>query len=312
MSHAAALGASGLTKAFGSLVAVDSLDLTVRRGQILALLGPNGAGKTTALTMLCGLMPPDAGHVLLDGEPAGGKVIRRRIGVCPQQVETWDRLTCREQLAFVGRLYGIDRRTLEVRSGRLLGDLGLGSKAGTQARHLSGGMARRLNLALALVHDPDILALDEPEAGLDPQSRVLIRDYIAGLAETKAILLTSHNMDEVERVADVVAIMDRGVVLVEGSPDVLRRDHGPVDVLEIRADGSAAEAVRDAVGAAFPRCELTVRGDVLEVRAPDVGSLVPPLVDTLRTEGVAYRELRLRQATLEDVFLRLTGTELRP
>lgn len=227
------LRAEGLTKRFGDVVAVSGVSLEVRRGEVLALLGPNGAGKTTTIRMLSGLLRPDQGRTLVDGRLLEvGSPEGRRIGVCPQRIIVWERLSCLEQLTFAGTMYGAARAAARRRARTLLDDLGLGEKSGVQARRLSGGMQRRLNLALALVHDPDILFLDEPEAGLDPQSRVLVREYLRRLSQTRAIVLTTHDMDEADRLASRIAVIDHGVILTEGTQaelkDRLVREEGGV------------------------------------------------------------------------------------
>ncbi len=237
----ALLRAEGLVKRFGDLVAVGGLDVEARVGEVLGFLGPNGAGKTTSIRMMCGLLAPDAGRVLLGGEPIGtGISQRRRIGVCPQQIVVWERLTCVEQLTFLGRMYGLTTTDARRRGLDLLDRLGLANKASSLARALSGGMQRRLNIALALVQDPDVVFLDEPEAGLDPQARVLVREFIVDLATTKAVILSTHNMDEAERVATRVAIIDQGRVLRCGPPHELERDVGEAEILEVDLAGGAA------------------------------------------------------------------------
>jgi len=216
-----------ITKRYGEVVAVDSLGLEVRPGEVLGLLGPNGAGKTTTIGVICGLVAADSGRVLLDGvDLAGSAALRRTIGYCPQSLVVWDRLGCLEQLVFMARLYGASRADA-LRSGKaLLAALGLEEKAGVQARRLSGGMQRRLNLALALVHGPRLAVLDEAEAGLDPQSRSLVRDYIRGLAGERTVLFTTHDMDEAQRIADRVAIVDGGRLLELDSPSALLGRYG--------------------------------------------------------------------------------------
>jgi ABC-2 type transport system ATP-binding protein len=225
-----------LTKRYGGLIAVDALSLEVRPGEVLGLLGPNGAGKTTTIGMICGLVAADSGRILVDGlalvglpgagEERASEAARRSVGYCPQDIVVWDRLGCLEQLVFVARLYGASRADA-ARSGKaLLGALGLEDKARVQARRLSGGMRRRLNLALALVHGPRLVVLDEAEAGLDPQSRALVREYIRGLAGEKTVLVTTHDMDEAERIADRVAIVDRGRLLELDSPSALLARYG--------------------------------------------------------------------------------------
>jgi ABC-2 type transport system ATP-binding protein len=224
-----------ITKRYGSLTAVQELSLEVYAGEVFGLLGPNGAGKTTSINMLCGLLKPDSGQVLIHGKAItdGEAEVRKRVGVCPQNIVVWNTLTCLEQMQFLGEMYGMPGRIARQRSEKLLADLDLSEKKDKLARTLSGGMQRRLNLAMALVHDPEILVLDEPEAGLDPQSRVLVREYVKSLARRKTIILTTHNMDEADRMADRVAILDHGRLLTVDTPEALKRTVGEGDVLEI-------------------------------------------------------------------------------
>lgn len=310
-----ALRAVELTKRFGDLVAVDRLSLEVRGGEIFGLLGPNGAGKTTTIQMLCGLLPFDGGEVFLEGRALseGGADARARVGVSPQQVVLWQRLTCLEQLEFVGEMYGVPRAEARRRGERLLETLGLAEKRDRLAGTLSGGMQRRLSLALALVHEPEIVVLDEPEAGLDPQSRVLVREYIATLVrrQGRTVILTTHNMDEAERLADRVAIIDRGRLLALDSPEALRRQGGG-DTLELAFDGGAAAVdptQRARLAAAVPGS--TVSGDSLLLREPAVIERLPAILDTLRSLGLRPGRVQLRPSTLEDVFIALTGRKLR-
>ncbi len=226
------LRVEGLVKRFGDVVAVDGLSFDVHEGEVFGLLGPNGAGKTTAIQMICGLLSPDSGRLAYRGQEVtpNDEAYRTRVGLCPQEIVLWARLTCLEQLQFIGQMYGLPGAESRRRGGDLLEALGLAERAERQARTLSGGMQRRLNLAMALVHDPEIVVLDEPEAGLDPQSRVRVREFIRGLARRKTVLVTTHNMDEAERVADRVAIVDEGRLLVLDSPDALKASVGDVQV----------------------------------------------------------------------------------
>jgi ABC-2 type transport system ATP-binding protein len=216
-----------LTKRFGEQAAVDHIDLEVNPGEILGFLGPNGAGKTTAIRIICGLLKPDEGQVLFNGLPLheipDGKSL---LGICPQENVHWERLTCLEQLVFMGEMYGLPHRESSLRSRDLLNQLGLLPQSGKQARRLSGGMKRRLSIALALVHNPDVLILDEPEAGLDPQSRVLMREFIRAMAGSRTIILTTHDMDEAERLAQRVSIIDQGKILITDSPANLKHTYG--------------------------------------------------------------------------------------
>jgi len=307
----------GLTKRYGQVLAVDGLNLEIRAGEVFGLLGPNGAGKTTTITMMCGLLAPDAGRVLVNGQPISRAKdeIRTRIGVCPQQVVVWERLTALEQVEFVGRMYGLSRRTARRRGESLLEQLGLSGKRKARASTLSGGMKRRLNLILAIVHEPEIVILDEPEAGLDPQSRVLVREFIRSLARTHTVVLTTHNMDEAERLSDRVAIIDRGRLLLVDTPAALKHHVGEGDIVEIHlASGIqvAPSAVEDALSA-LPSVagHVTVGDRRLVVRALDAVNALSEILDALRKAGMKAGEVRIRQNTLEDVFISLTGRELR-
>lgn len=308
-----------LTKHYAALIAVDDLTLEVHEGEVFGFLGPNGAGKTTSINMMCGLLKPDAGQVIIQGVPvAGGGAgdVRARVGVCPQEIVLWERLTCLEQLQFMGQMYDVDGREARRRSERLLEELGLTEKRKVQARRLSGGMQRRLNLAMALVHDPEIVILDEPEAGLDPQSRVAVREYIKSLARRKTVILTTHNMDEADRMADRVAIIDHGRLLVVDTPAALKRRVGEGDVLEIGLDGAPEGIDAARVEAALRSLGGEVRLDtgrrLLTVRALDAVGSLPTLLEALEGAGVHAAEVRVRENTLEDVFIQLTGRSLRP
>jgi len=306
-----------LTRRYGALTAVDDLSLEVHEGEILGFLGPNGAGKTTSISMMCGLLRPDAGRVLIHGQRVhdGAAEVRARVGVCPQETILWEKLTALEQLEFIGSLYRISPRIARQRGGALLEALGLSSKANQLAGKLSGGMKRRLNLALALVHDPQILVLDEPEAGLDPQSRVLVREYIRSLARKKTIILTTHNMDEADRLADRVAIIDHGRLLVVDTPEALKQTVGAGDVLEVdiaeAPPSSVAGPAAAAIIAARFFADVSVVNHTLTVRGRGLVERLSELLQALAAAGVQTANVRLRVSTLEDVFLSLTGRRLR-
>ncbi len=305
-----ALQAERLTKRYGALTAVKSLTLQVYAGEVFGFLGPNGAGKTTSINMMCGLLRPDAGRVTVQGKPiAGGDAdVRARVGVCPQDIVLWGHLTCLEQLQFIGEMYGLDGRGARRRGERLLEELSLAEKRNQLARTLSGGMQRRLNVAMALVHDPDILVLDEAEAGLDPQSRVKLREYIQSLARQKTVIFTTHNMDEADRLADRVAIIDHGDVLVLDTPEALKHRVGEGDVLEVEVERQVERAV-SAVAQVVPRVSAT--GNTLIVRARGLVECLPAILEAIRRADCSPRQVRLRENTLEDVFIALTGRRLR-
>ena len=313
------LQTQSLTKHYGSLTAVQDLSLEVHEGEVFGLLGPNGAGKTTSISMMCGLLRPDSGQVVIHGKPIadGDADVRARVGVCPQNIVLWGQLTCLEQMVFIGEMYGMKRKSVAQRSEQLLKELDLTEKRDQRARTLSGGMQRRLNLAMALVHDPEVLVLDEPEAGLDPQSRVLVREYVKSLARRKTIILTTHNMDEAERMADRVAIIDHGKLLTLDTPEALKRTVGEGDVLEIETgEGPVLSEVEGSVGSALSVVakiapQVSSTNHTLVIRARGVVELLPAILDTLRSVDAHPGEVRLRANSLEDVFISLTGRRLR-
>ena len=304
------LSLRGLRKSFGAIEAVRNLSLDVCRGEVFGFLGPNGAGKTTAIRMACGLLRSDGGEVRVNGIRLrdAPREVRRRIGLCPQELVIWDTLTCQEQLTFIGTQYDLPARTAHARSRELLGILGLSEKANRLAGTLSGGMKRRLNLALALVHDPELLVLDEPQAGLDPQSRILVREYVQSLASTRTVLLTTHEMDEADRLASRVGIIDHGELLVLDTPDNLKARYAGGEVLEVGTDrGIEGGAVT--LPEAFTLLESLPGTLRLSGRRPH--ERIPELLEALGAQGIEPSGITLRKPTLEDVFISLTGRGLR-
>ncbi|MFH1763731.1 MAG: ABC transporter ATP-binding protein, partial [Gemmatimonadota bacterium] len=272
-----------------------------------------GAGKTTTIRMICGLLRADGGEIRVNGARLRENVrdVRRRIGLCPQELVIWETLTCLEQLVFVGTQYDLGRREARRRSLELLDILGLSEKGNRLARTLSGGMKRRLNLALALVHDPELLVLDEPQAGLDPQSRVLVREYILSLAREKTVILTTHEMDEADRLAGRIGIIDHGRLLVLDTPDSLKEKHAGGDILEI----SIGE-----LGDGLPGFLQGLPGDLttleslpgtLRLTGPSLHDRIAVLFQNLESAGIEVKDVTLRKPTLEDVFITLTGRGLR-
>jgi ABC-2 type transport system ATP-binding protein len=207
-----------LRKAFGPLVAVDDVSFTVEPGQLVGLLGPNGAGKTTTVSVIAGLVTPERGDVLVGGKPMSGDTdpLKRKIGLVPQDLALYDELTARDNLRFFGALFGLSGAALERAMTSVLTLVGLADRAGERVKAFSGGMKRRLNLAAGLLHDPEILLLDEPTVGVDPQSRNAIFDNLEELKRRgKALLYTTHYMEEAERLADRVVVIDRGKVVAD-------------------------------------------------------------------------------------------------
>jgi lipooligosaccharide transport system ATP-binding protein len=295
----------GLTKKYGDTAVVRGLDLHVRRGECFGLLGPNGAGKTTTLRLLLGLIEPDAGSIELAGiaVPQHARAARMKVGVVPQMDNLDPDFSVRENLLAYGRYFGMDKAAIAARVPELLEFAGLASKADAQIAQLSGGMKRRLTLARALVHDPDILFLDEPTTGLDPQARHLIWQGLRRLiADGKTIVLTTHFMEEAERLTDRLAILDHGCLVAEGAPRTLIESHIEPAVVEVYGEGLDAW-MRDHAGRVCQRFESV--GETLFCYTDNAEHVIDVLKQTR-----ALRYLH-RPSNLEDVFLKLTGRDLR-
>jgi ABC-2 type transport system ATP-binding protein len=272
-------------KAFGRLVAVEDLSFTLSAGEVFGLLGPNGAGKSTTIHMIIGALAPDRGTIRVgDFGPPTLPDVRRQIGLAPQNVALYDDLTARENLYFFGRLYGLSGKHLAQRVDAALGQVGLHERGGGRVGTFSGGMQRRLNLAAAILHEPKLLLLDEPTAGVDPQSRNAIFDFVTQMqAAGCTIVYTTHYMEEAQRLCDRVAIIDGGQLLALDTVDGLLQQYGRTNTVVVE---NAAGVRR--IETEDPRATLT------EVLAePDV------------------LELRIERPNLETVFLNLTGRSLR-
>jgi lipooligosaccharide transport system ATP-binding protein len=299
------LALRGLRKRYGENEVVRGLSFEIRRGECFALLGPNGAGKTTTLRCCLGLIDPDAGDITVVGEPVprAAREARIRVGVVPQMDNLDPDFTVTENLRIYGGYFGIDRATLAARIPKLLEFAGLSGKSAAGIRTLSGGMKRRLTLARALINDPELLILDEPTTGLDPQARHLIWDGLRQLlAQGKTILLTTHFMDEAERLATRLAVIDHGALIACDTPRALLAEHVEPEVIEVYGD--EAKAWADQHGRRITQ-RLELAGETAFCYATDPR----PLLDDLALRpGLRYLH---RPANLEDLFIKLTGRELR-
>jgi lipooligosaccharide transport system ATP-binding protein len=299
------LSVRGLRKSYGAQEVLAGVDFSLRRGECFGLLGPNGAGKTTTLRLALGLISPDAGEISVLGEPvpARGREARMRIGVVPQMDNLDPDFTVVENLLVYGRYFGISDSVLRSRIPGLVEFAGLAGRAESPIATLSGGMKRRLTLARALVNDPDVVFMDEPTTGLDPQARHLIWERLRQLTgQGKTILLTTHFMEEAERLCKRLVIMDRGRIIAEGAPRDLVRHHIERHVLEVHGDGVEAWAERDGRRLAS---RIERAGDTIFCYTTDEA---PLLASVEREPELRYLH---RPANLEDVFLKLTGRELR-
>jgi lipooligosaccharide transport system ATP-binding protein len=296
--------ARGLTKQFNGHAAVRGIDLDVPAGRCFGVLGPNGAGKTTTLRMVLGVSPPTSGELNVFGLPiaSGGRAIRARMGVVPQLDNLDPDFTVVENLRIFGRYFGIDPVTLDARIRELLAFVNLADRVDSPIATLSGGMKRRLTIARALINEPELVVLDEPTTGLDPQARHMIWAKLRELrAAGKTLLLTTHYMEEAERLCDELVIMDHGKILAQGSPQTLVRTHVEPEVIEVRGDDARA---RDLLTTARDGRAETV-GDTCYFYTRDARAVVGLLE---KTPELTFLH---RPANLEDVFLRLTGRDLR-
>jgi len=299
-----ALSARALRKSYGGLEVVSGVDLAVAPGECFGLLGPNGAGKTTTLKLCLGLIEPDSGEIELLGEPVPRRAreARRNVGVVPQFDNLDPDFTVEENLVVYARYFGIAKEEIRERISALLEFAGLAGRGDSKITTLSGGMKRRLTLARALVNDPQLVFMDEPTTGLDPQARHLIWERLRRLTqEGKTLVLTTHFMEEAERLCHRLAIMDRGRVIAEGSPRALIAEHIEPQVLEVHGQGY--EQWMERAKTLAPRVERV--GDTVYCYGEDI----EPLLKSLSSfPDLSYLH---RPASLEDVFLKLTGRDLR-
>jgi ABC-2 type transport system ATP-binding protein len=307
-----AIEATGLRKTYPpGVTALDGLSLSVEEGTIFALLGPNGAGKSTTVRVLCTLSRPDAGTARVAGvdvlrDPVG---VRRAIGVVGQKHGGDREATGRENLVLQGEFYGITGRGLRARVDEALERFGLGEAAGRKVKTYSGGMQRRLDIAMGLLHRPQVLFLDEPTTGLDPEARVELWAEIERLRSEQqmTILLTTHYMDEADRLASRLAIVDRGRVVVEGTPAALKRGLEG-DTIHVELDepggGGAARAALEWVDGVD---EIRVDGRTLHARARDGGAAVPAVLAALEADGIRAASVTMARPSLDEVYLRYAG-----
>jgi len=301
---ASSLVARGLRKSFGPLEVVAGVNLEVESGECFGLLGPNGAGKTTTLKLCLGLIEPDAGEMVLLGEPVPQRAreARRRVGVVPQFDNLDPDFTVAENLLVYGRYFGMRAHAIAARVPELLEFAGLAGRGDAKINTLSGGMKRRLTLARALVNDPQIVFMDEPTTGLDPQARHLIWERLRRLTQQgKTLVLTTHFMEEAERLCNRLAIMDHGRIITEGSPRALIAAHIEPQVVEVHGNGF--EAWMEEARSLCPRVERA--GDTVFCYT---GEVEPILRNLSGKSDLTYLH---RRASLEDVFLKLTGRDLR-
>lgn len=309
----AVLEAVGLTKSFDELVAVNGVSFEIAEGETFGLLGPNGAGKTTSISMVAGLLEPDGGNVTVDGTEirTNSTAGRNDIGLVPQELAIYPDLTAVENLKFFGRLYEMNGAELDSRVAEVLEVIGLSDRKDDLTKEFSGGMQRRLNIGIGLLHRPRLLILDEPTVGVDPQSRNAILESVEELSgQGIAVLYTTHYMEEAERLCDRVAIIDEGVIQAEGTRRELVSLVGEKDRISVTSSGDLANIAQLAAG--LPGVTETSASDQgIEVLTADAATLLPSLMSCFSSEGASITGVQVFEPNLEAVFLHLTGKALR-
>ena len=307
-NHTIAIQISHISKYFGKQRAVDNLDLAIRKGELFSLLGPNGAGKTTTIKMLCCLLKPTGGTATIMGHDTQKNplAVKQIIDVSPQETALSEHVNAWENLSLIGRSHGLEKSVVQRRSQELLEMMGLVDRAKERVKRFSGGMKRRLSIAMALVSDPQVLFLDEPTLGLDPQSRAGMWEHIDRIKGSKTLMLTTHYLEEADSLADRIAIMDEGKIVVQGTSQELKDGISERNVLRVEAEGLTDDVV-EGLRQIYPEVAVVEGG--VEIRAEKLD--LYGIQDFLRPRGVIVRSMQLKQASLDDVFLHYTGRELR-
>ena len=311
----AILEVKDLVKKYGDFTAVNGISFDIKEGEIFSLLGPNGAGKTTTISMLSTLFPPTSGDALVAGHSVRGEAmaVRNIIGVIPQELALYEDLTARENLAFWGKMYGLGGASLRLRIAEVLDQIDLTGKADQRVKTYSGGMKRRVNIGVGLLHKPRLLFMDEPTVGIDPQSRRAILDSVKALnAQGMTVLYTTHYMEEAAELSDRVGIIDHGKLIALGTQAELTKQVGEMETLILHLDEDQdpeklAEALRSLNGVK----KADVSDHAITVIVPEAEEALAPAVSKANELGVHIRSVDMREPNLEAVFLHLTGRALR-
>jgi len=302
-----------LTKSYGDVLALDRFSLDLKKGEVLGLLGPNGAGKTTLISILAGTLRDFTGTVTFDGRNLfADRGLKNRLGIVPQDMAFYDELNAMDNLLFWGGLYDVPRAELKRRAAAILELVELSGRAKEPVKNFSGGMKRRLNTAIGLLHKPDLMLLDEPTVGIDVQAKVSILEIIRSVgAAGTAVVFTTHQLAEVETTCSRIAIMDHGRILAQGTLDELIRIVGERDIVEITGEFPAAAFSEALQGLAGGRVELLSASDNQAHLAVAATEEIPRIMDLLFRRKLAVTDLKIKTPGLETVFLKLTGRSLR-
>ncbi len=301
-----------IVKKYDDVAVVNNLSLEVKKGEIFGFLGPNGAGKSTSINMMVGLLKPTSGKILFNGKDSS-YLDEKEIGICPQDVVLWNNLTCFENLYMMGKMYDMPVKLLKERIVEILEKLHLTDKKDKLISTLSGGMKRRMNIAMATIHNPSIVVLDEPSEGLDPQSRRLLWDYILYQKELgNTVILTTHLMDEADMLSDRVAIIDHGQLLKLDTPKKLKQIIGKCDVLQIELNNPQDNSVIINPLKTISGLNKIFENDgKITLILLDAVKKLPDIIHLVENNNSKIVDISIRQNTLEDVFIELTGRQLR-
>jgi len=306
------LNISHLSKSFDTLKAVDDISFDVQKGEIFGFLGPNGAGKTTTISMISGLLKPDSGKIFIDGMDLNTQIkkINKIMGVVPQDMAFYEELSARENLHFWGKLQGLGKKLLNERINYYLEKTGLTGRENEPLKKYSGGMKRRINLIIGLIHQPKLLLLDEPTIGIDVQTKLNVYELIRETsAKGTTTLYTTHNLKEAEELCHRIAIIDKGKILAIGTLEELVQIVGEKDLVLIQGQFKAENA--NQIMVRFPDIEILSLQDEKIVLSVDASEKIPVILKDLFKEGLAINNISIKQPNLESVFLKLTGKELR-
>src|SRR5512136_1239677 len=312
-THPPAIQVNNLHKAFGEIKAVQGVSFEVRHGEIFGLLGPNGAGKTTTLSMLATLLRPDDGDALVMGHSIrrDPMAVKSVLGVVPQEIALYEDLSARENLTFWGKMYGLRGAGLKRRVNEVLDLIGLSDRANGRVSTFSGGMKRRVNIGVALLHKPRVIYMDEPTVGIDPQSRRSILDSVVALKnQGMTVLYTTHYMEEAQELSDHIAIMDHGKIIATGTNEELIRIVGELHRITLTINTESSRVV-EAWKATRGVKQVTAEDGTLTLLADDSNQVLPHLFETAATNNVRITSVAVQEPNLEAVFLHLTGRALR-
>lgn len=313
MSEKLAVRVNDLSKAFGKIQAVNQATFTIQEGEIFSLLGPNGAGKSTTIGMLSGLVQPTSGEAWVMGHSilGDGSEVRKSIGVVPQEIALYPDLSALENLIFWGRMYGLRGGALKERAAEILEVIGLEDRQRDPVETFSGGMKRRVNIGIALMHRPDLIIMDEPTVGIDPQSRRHILDNVKELnRQGMTVLYTTHYMEEAEELSDHIAVMDRGEVIASGTHHELVKIVGELDRIDLRINTAAVEVLEDWKSVSGVR-KVSAEDGKITLLGEDSNRILPDLFRSASTKGIRISSVDIQEPNLEAVFLHLTGRALR-